>query len=322
MDLTKPELFVSVDRVRASALGVSVRDVAQTLRVLLHGVVATRYQQGNELYDVRLRVPEERITSKQQVMNLVVTAKGGEKVRLRDVASVSEGTGPVEIVRENQVKQVVIRADAGSLSVGQALERIQRELQTLELPPGYEIRYGGKARLMTDLKGTALGIMGLAVFLALAVLAVQFDSTRFPLMILCCIPPSAAGVVLALWSTHLAMGATVLVGLLVVLAATINDGVLLFTLANELQTQPALCRASDAIREAARRRLRPRVMTTVTTIAGLAPLAFNVGAGGDMLQPMAVGAIGGLLLEIPVALLLMPCLFVMIGRERVVPSES
>jgi len=133
-------------------------------------------------------------------------------------------------------------------------------------------------------------------------------------MILCCIPISQAGIVFALWGSGLAMGATVLVGLLVVVAATVNDGVLLFTLADELRTDSRFRAAGEAVQEAARLRLRPRVMTTMTTIAGLTPLAFNVGAGGDMLQPMAAGAIGGLFLEIPVALFLMPCLYVMASR--------
>jgi len=150
----------------------------------------------------------------------------------------------------------------------------------------------------------------------MVVLAVQFNSVRYPLMVLCSIPAGAAGMVFALWAGNLAMGATVLVGILVVVAATVNDGVLLFTLADELSSGTSSSSPADAVQRAAKRRLRPRVMTTATTIAGLLPLAANIGAGGDMLQPMAVGAIGGLLLEIPVALLLMPCLYVMASRPR------
>jgi HAE1 family hydrophobic/amphiphilic exporter-1 len=316
MDLTKPELLVRIDRARAHELGISVLDVATTLRALLHGVIATRYQEGEEHYNIRLRIPEERIRGKRDVENLVVSAEDGRQYRLRDLARVTEGTGPVEIVRDNQVKQVVVRADAWGASVGKALGELAQELGKIELPPGYEIRYGGKARLMEDLTGTALGILGLAVFLAMVVLAVQFNSVRYPLMILCCIPLGATGMVFALWASSLAMGATVLVGLLVVVAATVNDGVLLFTLADELRAAPSSPEAAEAVRSAARLRLRPRVMTTATTIAGLLPLAVHVGAGGDMLQPMAVGAIGGLLLEIPVALFLMPCLYVMASRSR------
>jgi hydrophobe/amphiphile efflux-1 (HAE1) family protein len=315
MDLTKPELQVRIDRTRARVLGVSVAAVARALRAWMHGVVASLYQEGEEHYAIRLRLPEARLDSKRVVENLRIPAAGGRHVRLRDVAAVERGTGPVEIVREDQVKQVVVRADAWGASVGRALDELKGALGHMELPPGYEIDYGGKARLMQDLTDTAVQILALAVFLALVVLAVQFNSARYPLIILACIPVSAAGMVWALDATGLAMGATVLIGLLVVVAATVNDGVLLFTLADELRRGPEALEVRAAVQRAARLRLRPRVMTTATTIAGLAPLALNVGAGGGMLQPMAVAAIGGLLFEIPVGLFLMPCLYVMIHRR-------
>jgi multidrug efflux pump subunit AcrB len=316
MDLTKPELIVKIDRVRANELGVSVADVATTLRAMLQGVVATRYQEGKEHYNIRLRIPESRIRSKRDVEELIISGGEGKQHRLRDLATVSRGTGPVEIVREDQVKLVVIRADVKGGSAGVALSELKQRLAKLDLPRGYELGYAGKARLMQDLTRSVLGILGLAIFLALVVLSVQFNNVRYPALILCSIPVCVAGVAIALWISGLAMGATVLVGLLVVVAATVNDGVLLFTLADELRGSAPTEAAADAVREAARLRLRPRVMTTVTTIAGLAPLAFNIGAGGDMLQPMAVAAIGGLLVEIPVALVLMPCLYVMVSRRR------
>lgn len=314
MDLTKPELLVRIDRARAQELGVSVNDVATTLKALLHGVVATRFRDGEEQYDIRLRIPEERLRSKRDVEELVISGPEGRPYRLRDLATVTRGVGPVEIEREDQVKQVVVRADAWDVSVGSALAELRADLEQIELPPGYEIDYGGKARLLEDLTETTLTILVLAVFLALVVLAVQFDSVRYPVMILSCIPMSAAGMVLALSLAELALGATVLVGVLVVVAATVNDGVLLFTLADELRTGADGQGVGEAVQEASRLRLRPRVMTTATTIAGLLPLALNVSAGSDMLQPMAVGAIGGLLLEIPVALFLMPCLYTMASK--------
>jgi len=315
MDLTKPELLVRIDRARAHDLGVSVADVATTLRALLHGIIVTRYQEGKDHYNIRLRIPESRLRSKQDVEDLVISAPGGRQHRLRDLATVTRGTGPVEIVREDQVRQVVIRADVKGGSMGAALGELKRKLGRLTLPPGYEIGYAGKARLMKDLSRSVLGILGLAVFLALVVLAVQFNNLRYPALILCSIPACVAGVAIALWSSGLAMGATVLVGLLVVVAATVNDGVLLFTLADELRCT-ASAGAAEAVRQAATLRLRPRTMTTATTIAGLTPLALNMGAGSELLQPMAVAAIGGLLLEIPVALLLMPCMYVLVSRTE------
>jgi multidrug efflux pump subunit AcrB len=151
----------------------------------------------------------------------------------------------------------------------------------------------------------------------MVVLAVQFNRIRYPVVILCCIPLSVAGMVFGLWCSGIPMGATVLVGVLIVVSATINDGVLLFTSADKLRAaRPAASSPLEPVVEAARLRLRPRVMTTLTTIAGLSPLALNVGAGGDMLQPLAVAAICGLAMEILAALFLMPCLYLLVCRTR------
>jgi hydrophobe/amphiphile efflux-1 (HAE1) family protein len=309
MDLSKPEFQIHIDRIKAAELGISIDDVATSLRSLIHGVVATRYKRGLHFYDIRLRIPEEKLRSKLDIQNLLVTNKKGQTYRIRDIAKILNATGVVEIVREDQVKQVIVRADALGTSVGQALQALNAKLQKINMPVGYEIRFAGKARLMKDLIDSTLQILALAIFLALIVLAVQFNNVRYPVAILGCIPISASGMVFALWYSELAMGATVLIGLLIVIAATINDGVLLFTFADELKAQNPSLSVFEAIIEAARIRLRPRIMTTVTTIAGLFPLALQLGEGGELLQPLAIAAIGGLLIEIPVALFFMPCLY-------------
>ena len=316
MDLSKPELIVRIDRARAEKMGVGVRDVATTLKALLHGVVATRYQDGEEQYDIRIRIPEEKLRSKRDVEELVISGSEGRRYRLRDIATVTRGVGPVEIVREDQVKQVIVLADASEVSVGEALAEVRGELGRLDLPAGYEIGYGGKARLLEDLTETTLSILVLAVFLAAIVLAVQFNSARYPLLILSCIPVSAAGMIFALSLTDLALGATVLVGVLVVVAG--RSTTVCCSSPWPTSSEPGRgCRAGRGGPRGGAPSFPPRVMTTATTIAGLSPLALNVGAGGDMLQPMAVGAIGGLLLEIPVALFLMPCLYTMGSRTSI-----
>ena len=316
VDLSKPELLVSVDRTRAEELGVSVADVSTTIRSLLQGELAGHYQEGAEQYSIRLRVPEERLRSRRDIEEFFISSRDGQPHRLRDVATITEGTGPVEIVREDQVRQVAVRADAAGASVGKALSSIRADLADLDIPAGYEVDYGGAALALEDLSSTALNIMALALFLASVVLAVQFNTLRYPFLILLCLPMSLAGMVFALWWSGFSLGATVLIGLIVVAAATVNDGVLLFTLADNVKSSAQDVTAAVAVREAARVRLRPRVMTTATTLAGLVPLALNVGEGGDLLQPMAVAAIGGLLAEIPVALFLMPGLYVMAARPE------
>jgi hydrophobic/amphiphilic exporter-1 (mainly G- bacteria), HAE1 family len=147
------------------------------------------------------------------------------------------------------------------------------------------------------------------------------DSAASPALILGSVPVCLAGVVFALYWTGLPLGATVIIGVLIVVAATINDGVLLLTFAGELQESGKLSPV-EAVVNAAKIRLRPRVMTTMTTVVGFLPLALNWEEGGDMLQPMAVGAIGGLSMEVLVALFLMPCLYVIFARRKPLPTAA
>ena len=315
MDMSKPEYRVYVDRARASALGIPVREVAETLRSLVHGSVATQYREGAEYYGIRVMVPESRIAGKGDLEQLVLENGDGERFYLRDVAEVRRAVGPVEIVRENQAKQVVVRADSAGISVGEATRRAQGAVAALEAPPGVYFEMGGQAQMMADMIRTAYMVLGFAVFFAFVVLAVQFESLRLPLLILACIPFCLIGMVCALYVTGLAIGATVAIGVLIVVSAISNDGTLLLDFAEELRREQRLP-AFDAILRASKTRMRPRIMTTVSTIAGFVPLALNLGEGGDLLQPMAVGAIGGLVFEIAVALFLMPCLYLIAARRN------
>lgn len=313
MDLSKPEYQVAVDRAKAAELGVSVSDVARSLRSLITGAVATRYRDGEDYYDVRVLVPEKNLTTRREVENLPVTSARGTPLRLRDIADVVPASGPVEIVRENQIRQITVEADIADGDLAGGLKELRTALAGLDRPAGYAFDFGGRAEMMADMKDTVLAVLAFALFFSFIVLTVQFNSLRLPGLILGSVPFCLAGVVFLMYFAQQPLGATVIIGILVVVAATVNDGVLLLTYARDTESRRGLT-ARRAVAEAAKIRLRPRIMTTVTTMMGFLPLALNVGEGGDMLQPMAVAAIGGLGMEILVALFFMPCLYVMTSR--------
>jgi hydrophobic/amphiphilic exporter-1 (mainly G- bacteria), HAE1 family len=321
LDITKPEYQVKVDRQLVADLGISIADVATNLRSLLTGAVATRYRDGDRYYNIRVIVPESAVTSKQDVENLILDNSQGGYLRIRDIAKVDQAVGPVEIGREDQVKQVIVRGDALGVSVGQALSELQSRIDKLERPVGYEFRFGGQAQMMAEMKTIALAVLAFALFFAFVVLAVQFNSLRLPILILGCVPFCMAGLVYAFFFTGIPIAATVLIGALVVVAATVNEGVLLMTFAEQLRTKDDLS-PFNAVISAAKIRLRPRLMTTIPIIMGLIPMALNIEEGGDMLQPMAVGAIGGLIMLIPVALFLMPCIYVIFTRGGISTSVN
>ena len=314
MDMTKPEYRVIIDRERAGELGVSVADVADTMKSMISGTVATRFRDKDEYYNIRVIVPETAIVSRKDVENLPLRRAQGGYLRIADVATVKPAVGPVEITREDQTKQVIVRGDAFGASVGQALAELKEMLDRRETPTEFEFSYGGQAQMMAEMQQTILWILVFAVFFSFIVLAVQFDSLKLPALILGCVPFCLAGLVLIMFWSGLPLGATVIIGVLVIVAATVNDGVLLLTFANELKDRNGLS-PEKAVVEASKIRLRPRVMTTSAVLIGFTPLAMAIEEGGDMLQPMAAAAIGGLLMEIPVALFLMPCLYVIFSKN-------
>ena len=315
MDMTKPEYQVEVDRVRAAELGISVVDVAGSVRSLISGAVATRYREGDYFYNIRVMIPEQHFTSKQEVENLVLNCAQGGYLRLKDVARVIPAVGPVEIAREDQVNEVIVRGDATGVSVGQALGELKEAVSKMTLPVGYEISYGGQAQMMAEMQRAVLLIMVFALFFAFVVLAVQFNSLKLPALILGSVPFCLAGMVYTLFLTGLPVGATVIIGVLIVVAATVNEGVLLLTFAEELRQHDNLT-PLQAVINAAKIRLRPRLMIALAIIFGFIPLALNLEEGGEMLQPMAAGAIGGLALGLFVALFLMPCFYVLFQRRE------
>ncbi|MEI7672144.1 MAG: efflux RND transporter permease subunit, partial [Deltaproteobacteria bacterium] len=316
MDLTKPEYQIRVDRTRAASLGVTVADVAAAAQTHLNGAVPTRFKDGEDFYNIRLRMPEKEVTSRQDVENLIISRSKGGYLRLRDVAQVVQTTGPVEILREDQVKEVIIRGDAAEVSIGQALDELKKSMAKFELPGGYDVFYGGQAQMMRDMTRSVVMILGFALFFAFAVLAVQFNSLKLPALVLSVIPFCLAGSVAALFLAGIPMGATLIIGILVVIALTVNEGVLVITYAESLRSHEKLI-VIEAIVTAAKIRLRPRLMLSFCFIAGLIPLALNIEEGGDMLQPIAVGAIGGLAVGVLVSLFLLPVFYLIFtGRER------
>ena len=314
MDMTKPEYQVRTDRVRAAELGVTVADIAATLRTTISGDVISRYRDGDEYYNMRLMVPEQVMSSKQAIENLTVSSAQGGYLRLDDVADVVAAVGPVEIVREDQVKQVIVRGDAQGVSVGAALAALQEKLKGIEKPAGYELKFGGQAQMMDEMRRSLLLILIFAIFFAFVILVVQFNDLRLPLYILAGIPISLSGLVILLYVSGIPLGATVIIGALVVIAANVMEGVLLINSAEHIRGEERLP-PREAVLKAARIRFRPRLMTSLGVLVGFLPLALNLEQGGDMLQPMAVGAMGGLAFTILVTLFFVPTLYVWASRR-------
>lgn len=308
LDYSKPEWQINIDRIKASELGFTVRGIADTVRGYIGGHVPTLFREGSDLYDLRVIVPERAINHIDDVLQLTLPHPDGGYVRLSDVATVTPATGPVEIVRENQVKQVVLRMDpATGYNLAQAESALRGAMATFAWPQGYTWQIGGKAQQMAEMKGIVKQLLGLAIFFSFIVLAFQFNSLRLPFIVYAAAPFALAGIGYGLFLSGQPFSATVIIGILIILAANVNDGVLLIETANQLRTEGRSL--IEATREAAIQRMRPRLMTTLPIILGFIPLAFALESGGELLRPMAAAAIGGLSIEVLAALFLVPVLF-------------
>jgi len=313
MDMTKPEYRIFIDRARASAMSISTNDMAATLRTLIHGTVATQYREGLEYYDIRVMVPEKRIGGKSDLENLLIKNDGESSIYLRDIAEIRRAVGPVEIARKDQVKEVIVRMDPVGISVGEAADRIKRILENSESSADIDWEMGGQAQLMEENQRTMGFIIFFAVLFAYIILAVQFESFSLPLSIMLTIPLAMTGSFLALFLTGTPIGVTVLVGIVVMVASIISQGVVLVTLAEDFVRKGK--HSLEAVMMAAPIRLRPILMTQLTTVFGLIPLALNIGEGGDMLQPLAIAVIGGLLYSLVLTLFFLPVVYVFFRRK-------
>ena len=316
LDYSKPEWQVEVDRVKAGELGLTVTGIADTLRGYIGGHVPTRFREGNDLFDLRVIVPERELSSRNDVEDLVLAIPDGGYVRLRDVASVTRAAGPVEVIRKNQVKQVIVRADTAGVDLATAQTAARAALAEVAWPTGYAWILGGKGQQMAEMQAVVREVLGLAFFFSFLVLAAQFNSLRLPLVVFLAAPFCLAGIGYALLLGGQPFGATVIIGVMVVLATNVNDGVLLIETAERLRAEGMERLA--ATRRAAELRLRPRLMITLPVSLGFVPLAFALEPGGELLRPLAVAAIGGLLAAVLVALYLVPVLYALLGaRDRV-----
>jgi hydrophobe/amphiphile efflux-1 (HAE1) family protein len=307
---TSPEIRVVVDRRRAADLGLDVGEVGRTVRTAVGGSVPTRLTEGDREYDIRVRFDRARVTSLSELAQLPMFPRSGAAVRLRDVADVSEGRSPQSIARENQNRLVYVTADVlpQVWSVGEATTAVRAELASYPLPEGYSMRFGGQEETIRENRTVLITVIGLAIFLVFAVMAVQYESLVNPLVIMAAIPLALVGVVGALALTGLPTSAPVMLGVILLAGIVVNNGILLVEYI-ELRRRGGTVPRFDAILEAAPLRVRPIVMTMLTTVIGMLPLALNPAEGGELMMPLAVAVIGGLSVSTALTLFVVPCLY-------------
>jgi multidrug efflux pump subunit AcrB len=311
-----PTLAIRLDRERAGALGLDVAQVGQTLRTALDGTVATRFAEANREFDVRVTLPRERFTSPEDLggVALFPGGEGRAPVMLRDVADVRTALGPTDIRRENQVRQLRIGGDVITevAPAGVVADSVRARLADLRVPDGYSVLVGGEEEAIAENNRQLTLVMLLAVFLVFVVMATQYESLLNPLVILVAIPLSLVGVAIALRVTGTPLSAPVLLGVILLAGIVVNNAILLVEYVEEYRALGTPM--EQAVVDAGAVRLRPILMTTLTTLLGMLPLALGMGDGAELMQPLAVAVVGGLSVSTLLTLFVVPSAYLLAHR--------
>jgi len=328
-----PALQIEVDRERAAALGLDVRAVAQALRQAITGTVPTRYSTGVNEYDVRVRMPREEVENLDRLGEVIVANGANGPIQARQVASFTLGEGPAEIGRENQlrIQRIVGSFNTSENDVGSIMAEVQRRLAGIDMPEQYGVALGGQFETVAETEREMNTVILLAVFLVLVVLIVQYEQLTNPLVIMTAAPLALCGALVALWVSSTPLSAPVFLGAVLLIGIVVNNAILLVEYIEQGRARGLA--DMDAVIEAGAVRLRPILMTTLTTVVGMLPLAIGLDAGGALMQPLAVAVVGGLLSSMLLTLVLVPCLYLVaqpaarrvidfLTRRRAQPAAS
>lgn len=314
IDITKPEYQVFVDRTKAIDQGLSMNQVANTIKSSIDGNVPTQFKEKGYYYPIRIVVDEANIKSISEVENLSIYPNNGSKIRLNTIAKVEQRSGPLEIDRKDQNRVIKATANVSGRTVGEATADVENTLAVFSLPAGYKINYGGQSQMLRENFQTMMIILLIAMFFAYVVLVINFEDFIKPFIILIRVPLSLIGVSLALYLTNQPIGVTVMIGFIILAGIEINQGVLLITFIDDLRRDGM--NLIDAIQKAAVVRLRPIFMTDIVGIIGLLPLALSIGEGTELLKPMAIAVIGGLIFGLLLVFLFLPALYMIFEKRK------
>lgn len=310
------ELSIEIDRERASVLGFDVEDITDAVQVALEGKIVTDFIEGDRAYDVRLRLPQTEAANPQDLESVLLFA-GSEQnppVYLGTVANIRLIKSPATITRDNQMRIVEISASLEEdATLGGVVSDMDRLLSQYPLPVGYTVYDAGAKQALQEGQQLTSILIALALFLVFVVMAVQYESLLNPLVIMLSVPFTVIGVALGVDLMDLQLSMPVKLGLIMLAGIVVNNAIVLVEYIEIVRARGV--EKHQAIVEAARLRLRPILMTTLTTVVGMLPLALGWGEGAEMLQPLAVTIVAGLLFSMFVSLLIVPSIYSMLHAE-------
>lgn len=306
------ELNIVVDRKTAAFYGLTYQQIVGEIQLSMEGQTATQYREGGDEVNVKVILPEEQRSDLAALASLKLTTPSGQTVPLSTVAELNQVQGPAMIQRENQQRQMNVTSDVVGRDLGSVSADVQAALAGMNFPDGYTYSTGGQSQDMME-SFTDLGLaLAFSIVLVYIVMAVQFESLLFPFVIMFAMPPTLIGILVGLFVTDTPLGITALIGVIILAGIVVNNAIVLVDYTNTLRGRGMPL--EEAIVEAAPSRVRAILMTTLTTVLGLVPLALGIGEGAEMQAPMAIVVIFGLSFSTLITLLLVPVMYVYADR--------
>lgn len=302
-----PQLTIEVDKEKAATYGLTQEQITGQIELQFTGQLATQYSEEGHEMDVTLLYPEEERSSISDLEDMKIQTPTGTSIPLMEIADFKEQQGPVQLLRQNQQPQMNVTSEVVDRDLSSVVNDIEAELEKMDLPEGYSYHIGGEAEDMAEsFSDLALALI-FSIFLVYAVMAIQFENFLFPLIIMFSMPATIIGVVVGLFVTGLPLSIPAFIGIIMLAGIVVNNSIVLVDYINILRRRGM--DTYEAILVAGPNRLRPILMTTLTTILAMVPLGLALGEGSEMQQPMAITIIFGLGISSIFTLLLIPVVY-------------
>jgi HAE1 family hydrophobic/amphiphilic exporter-1 len=316
IDDSRPEIQMLIDRQKADAMGVSIDTILQSVETSMAGTVASKYREGRDEYDIRVRLQETDRREIADLERIFVMAPGGQKVPLRSLTVSKPGTGPVVIERRGQERAVTVQAGInGTRDFGSIAADVEHLLAATHIPQGFQTKIGGEREEQQQSNQNMLLTIVLAILLVYMIMAALFESLLHPFVILFTVPFAVIGGILMLWLTGTNVSIPVYIGAIMLVGIAVNNGIVMVDYTNQLR-QSGLD-VITATQQGAVTRLRPVLITTLTTILALIPMAVGAGEGGEVWAPLGRVVLGGLFVSMLFTLFFIPSLYSVIEEFRV-----
>ena len=312
----QPEFNVVFDRDKLSYYGMNSATAAQFVRNRIYGFECTKYREDGDEYDIVVRYDEPFRESLEVVENITLYSATGQPVKLKEVARIEESFSSPTIERENRQRIVTVKGSVGAnIALGDAVAEVNAMLADYEAPAGITLDLGGTVEDQGDSFSDIMTLFALIIILVYIVMATQFESLAYPFIIMFTIPFAMSGVFLALWLTNTPLSLIALIGGIMLVGIVTKNGIVLVDYMNLLVERGSS--VADAVIAGGKSRLRPVLMTSLTTILGMVPMALGIGEGSEIWQPMGISVVGGLLLSTLLTLFIVPSLYAMLeGRKE------